>query len=59
MRKVIIEIECENDAFVPHPEVELAEILRRLSQRMYDAGIVEGWKAVGAGRSTDDKAALS
>jgi hypothetical protein len=41
MRKVIIEIECENDAFEPHPEVEVAEILRRLSDRMYDSGIVE------------------
>jgi hypothetical protein len=35
-------IECENDAFEPHPEVEVAEILRRLSERMYDSGIIEG-----------------
>ena len=41
MRKVIIEIECENDAFEPHPEVEVAAILRDLSDRMYDSGIVE------------------
>jgi hypothetical protein len=41
MRKVVIEIECENDAFEPHLEVEVAEILRRLSERMYDSGIVE------------------
>jgi hypothetical protein len=41
IRKVVIEIECENDAFEPHPEVEVAEILRRLSERMYDSGIVE------------------
>jgi hypothetical protein len=41
IRKVVIEIECENDAFEPHPEVELASILRDLSDRMYDSGIVE------------------
>jgi hypothetical protein len=41
MRKVVIEIECENDAFERHPEVEVAEILRRMSERMYDSGIVE------------------
>src|SRR5262249_35180407 len=34
-------------------------ILRDLSDRMYDSGIVQGWRAVGAGRSTCDKAALS
>jgi hypothetical protein len=37
----VITIECENDAFEPHPEVEVAEILRRLSERLSDSGIVE------------------
>jgi hypothetical protein len=41
MRKVVSEIECENDAFEPHPEVEVASILRDLFDRMYDSGIVE------------------
>ena len=34
MRKVVIEIECENDAFEPHPEVEVASMLRDLSDRL-------------------------
>ena len=38
MRKVVIEIECENDAFEPHPEVEVASILRDLSDRLLDTG---------------------
>jgi hypothetical protein len=59
VRKVVIEIECENDALEPHPEVEAAGILRGLSDRMYDSGIVQGWRAVGAGGSTCDKAARS
>jgi hypothetical protein len=39
MRKVVIVIECENDAFEPHLEVELAEILGRLSESLYDSGL--------------------
>jgi hypothetical protein len=41
MRKVVIEIECENDAFEPHPEVEVASILRVLSDILLHRGIVE------------------
>jgi hypothetical protein len=38
MRKVVIEIECENDAFEPHPEPEVASILRDLSDRLLCTG---------------------
>jgi hypothetical protein len=41
MRKVVITIECVNDAFEPHPEVEVAMILRRLFECMYDSSIYE------------------
>jgi hypothetical protein len=40
-RKVVIEIECENDAFEPHPEVEVASILRDLSDRLLSAGDIQ------------------
>lgn len=38
MRKVVIEIECENDAFDPSPEQELASILGGLSDRLVSGG---------------------
>jgi hypothetical protein len=38
MRKVVIEIECENEAFDPSPEQEIASILRDLSDRLLSTG---------------------
>ena len=38
MRKVVIEIECENEAFDTSPEQEIASILRDLSDRLLDSG---------------------
>ena len=38
MRKVVIEIECENEAFDRSPEQEVASILRDLSDRLLSTG---------------------
>jgi len=34
--KFILEVNCDNDAFQPRPEIELSYILTRLAQRLED-----------------------
>jgi hypothetical protein len=38
MRKVVIEIECEDDCFEPHPAQELANVLAALSDHLLYTG---------------------